>query len=238
MQSGVWVNTLQRSGQLVKSNRFTLSDAFKRAGWRTVDDVPSNNRPWAPGSSFYHFDKVYNRLDVGYRGPSFAYASMPDQYVLSALQRLELAKSHRRPVFSEVDLVSSHTPWTRIPRLISWRRLGNGSIFGRLPVDRAGLTDTQQAYAHSIEYTLRALYSFIDRYGNKNTVLIVVGDEQPSRVIERANHDVPATIIAHDPKVIRRLSGWGWTDGMLPSPTAPVWLMSRFRNRFFNAFDH
>jgi hypothetical protein len=25
---------------------------------------------------------------------------------------------------------------------------------------------------------------------------------------------------------------------MLPSPTAPVWLMSAFRNKFFNAFDH
>jgi hypothetical protein len=48
---------------------------------------------------------------------------------------------------------------------------------------------------------------------------------------------VPITIIAHDPKVIDRLSSWGWTDGMLPSATAPVWLMSAFRNRFFNAFD-
>jgi hypothetical protein len=57
-------------------------------------------------------------------------------------------------------------------------------------------------------------------------------------VIEQANHDVPTTIIAHDPKVIRRLSSWGWTNGMLPTPTAPVWRMSSFRNHFLNAFDH
>ena len=69
-------------------------------------------------------------------------------------------------------------------------------------------------------------------------MLIVLGDDQPSRVIEQANHDVPTTIIAHDSNVIRRLSGWGWTDGMLPSPTAPVWPMSAFRNRFLDAFDH
>jgi hypothetical protein len=25
---------------------------------------------------------------------------------------------------------------------------------------------------------------------------------------------------------------------MLPSPTAPVWLMSAFRDRFLSAFDH
>jgi hypothetical protein len=67
---------------------------------------------------------------------------------------------------------------------------------------------------------------------------MVLGDEQPSRVVSRANHEVPMTIIAHDPKVLSRISSWDWTKGMLPSPTAPDWLMSAFRNRFFKAFDH
>ena len=111
---------------------------------------------------------------------------MPDQYALQALQKLELAKRNRRPIFSEIDLSSSHEPWTRIPPLIPWNRLGNGSIFKRLPIDRTGLTDTQQGYAQSIQYTLRALYSFVERYGNKNTVLIVLGDHQPSRVVPAA----------------------------------------------------
>jgi hypothetical protein len=163
---------------------------------------------------------------------------MPDQYALGFLQRHELSPRHRRPVFAEIDLTSSHEPWTRVPPLIAWNRLGNGSIFSRLPVARAGITDTQQGFAQSMRYTLRALYSFIGRYATSNTVLIVLGDEQPSRVVQRANHDVPVTIIARDPNVIRRLAGWGWTDGMLPSPTAPVWLMSAFRNRFLDAFDH
>ena len=91
--------------------------------------MPSNDRTWQAGSAFYHYDKVYDRRNVGYRGPHFAYASMPDQYVLLALQRQELAKRHRRPLFAEVDLVSSHVPWTRIPPLIPWNRVGDGSIF-------------------------------------------------------------------------------------------------------------
>jgi hypothetical protein len=163
---------------------------------------------------------------------------MPDQYALEALQKLELAKPHRRPVFSEIDLTSSHTPWTRIPPLIAWNRLGDGSIFNRLPINRTGLTDTQQGYGESIQYALRALYAFVERYGTRNTVLIVLGDHQPSRVVAQAGHDVPITIIAHDPNVIGRLAGWGWTNGMLPGSTAPVWPMSAFRNRFLNAFDH
>ena len=143
------------------------------------------------------------------------------------------------PVFAEIDPTSSHTPWTRIPPLISWNRLGNGSIFGRLPIDRTGLTDPHQGYARSIQYALRALYSFVERYGSKNTVLIVLGDHQPSRVVkDPSGHDVPITIVAHDAKAIARLSAWGWTNGMLPSSTAPVWLMSAFRNYFLDVFDH
>jgi hypothetical protein len=164
---------------------------------------------------------------------------MPDQWALQALQKLELAKRNRPPVFSEIDLTSSHEPWTRIPPFISWNQLGDGSIFKRLHTDRTGLTDSQQGYARSIQYAVRSLYSFVERYGNKNTVLIVLGDHQPSRVVSQPpGHEVPVTIIAHDPKVISRLSGWDWTPGMLPSSTAPVWLMSDFRNNFLNAFDH
>ena len=163
---------------------------------------------------------------------------MPDQFALQALQTLELAKGNRPPIFSEFDTTSSHDPWARITPLIAWNRVGNGSIFKRLPADRTGVTDTQQGFARSIEYSMRVLYSFIERYGTKNTVLIVLGDEQPSRIIQQANHDVPITIIAHDPKVISRLSSWGWTNGGLPSSTAPVWLMSAFRDHFFDAFDY
>ena len=153
LQSGLWVDSQRRYDQLVKTDRFTLSEAFKRAGWRTVGDVPSNNRAWPQGSSFYHYDKLYDRRNVGYRGPKFSYASMPDQYVLAALQRLELAKPDRRPVFAEVDLVSSHAPWTRIPQLIDWSDVGDGSIFNRMPVDevtRAELFERPRAGARGV----------------------------------------------------------------------------------------
>lgn len=236
--SGTWVNSPGRYSQLIKSKRLTLPAAFRRAGWRTVADVPSTHGSWPDGKSFYHFEKIYERGGIVYRGPRFGFSSMPDQYALHVLEQRELARRNRPPIFAEIDTTSSHNPWFRIPPLISWRRLGNGSIFNRLPVDQIGMSNTQQGYAHSIQYSLRTLDSFIERYGNKKTVLIVLGDEQPSTVVSQANHQVPITIIAHDPKVIDRLSSWGWTAGMLPSPTAPVWLMSDFRNRFLNAFDH
>ena len=239
MQSGLWINTPSRYDQLVASNRLTLSTAFKRAGWRTIADVPSDNRFWPEGASFYHYDKVYNRLNVGYHGPTYAYASMPDQFVYLALQRLELGKTGRPPLFAEVDLVSSHEPWTQVPPLIGWNRVGDGSIFYKLPVDMSGQTDGPWAgYGHSVEYTMRTLFSFVQRYARKNLVMVVLGDHQPATTVSGldASHDVPVSIIAHDPSVLRRIRGWGWVDGMRPSPHAPVWPMSAFRNRFLGAF--
>ena len=97
LQSGLWVNTQERYNQLMSAKRLTLASAFKRAGWQTVDDVPSNNRPWTLGMTFYGFDKIYDRYQVGYKGPTFSFASMPDQYIFSALNRLVLAKPHKQP---------------------------------------------------------------------------------------------------------------------------------------------
>jgi hypothetical protein len=238
LESGVWVNSPSRYSALIASKRLTLPTAFRRAGWRTVAVVPSTHGSWPDGHSFYHYEKVWDRVNLGYHGPRYGFSAMPDQYAFEALQKRELAKRNRPPIFSEIDTTSSHEPWTRIPPFISWSRLGNGSIFNRLPIDQTGLTDAQHGYARSIQYSLHTLYSFIERYGNKNTVLIVLGDHQPSRVIAQADHEVPITIIAHDPKVIDRLSSWDWTHGMLPSPAAPVWPMSAFRDHFLDAFDH
>jgi hypothetical protein len=246
IQSGLTVNSPRRYGQLIKSDRFTLSDAFKRAGWRTIDDVPSNDRAWAPGRSFYHYDRLYDRRDVGYRGPRFGYASMPDQYVMEALHRLELAKAHRRPVFAEVDLVSSHEPWVSIPRLVDWRKLGNGSIFktarSKTTSKSALYSDSgrvRAAYGKSIQYTMSALVSFVAHYRDPNLVLVAVGDHQPWTIVSGlgASHDVPISVIAHDPAVMKRIAGWGWNAGLRPNPRAPVWPMSAFRDHFLRAFD-
>jgi phosphatidylglycerophosphate synthase len=248
LNSGLWVHNLRRYAQLLPERRFTLASAFNRAGWRTVDDVPSNDRPWPEGKAFYHWDKLYDRNQVGYRGPTFSYASMPDQYIYSALQRLELGKTHRRPLFAEVDTVSSHQPWNRIPEEIGWNRVGNGSIYNQIPMHYEGgsflsfwgdSARVQAGYGRSIVYTLKTLTSFVQRYGKKNLVLIVLGDHQPREPVtgEQAGHQVPISIIAHDPKVLKQIGSWGWNPGLRPRPNAPVWPMSGFRNRFFRAFD-
>jgi hypothetical protein len=244
LQSGVWVDSQKRYNQLVQTDRLTLSDAFKRAGWRTVGDVPSNNRTWPQGTSFYNYDQLYDRRNVGYLGPTYAYASMPDQYVMSAFQRLELTKPHA-PVMAEIDLVSSHEPWTRIPHLIDWSQVGDGSIFASQPVETVSRTAlwanssrVRAAYGQSVRYTMKTLVSFVQHYADPNLVMVVLGDHQPATVItgQGASHDVPISIIAHDPAVLDSISGWGWQDGLRPHPNAPLWPMDAFRDRFLTAY--
>ncbi|TMM07892.1 MAG: CDP-alcohol phosphatidyltransferase family protein [Actinobacteria bacterium] len=244
LQSGAWANSQRRYDQLVVTNRLTLSDAFNRAGWRTINFAPADDRSWPEGSSFYHYDKLYDRRDMGYQGPGFNYAPMPDQYMFATLQRLELAKAHRGPLFAEVDTVSSHMPWDRIPQMIPWNEVGNGSIFNRVPVDSEPSSfwwhpnQVKAAYARSLEYSLNTLISFVQHYGKKNLALVVVGDEQPLAMVsgQDASHNVPISIIAHDPSVLKRIGGWGWQSGLLPSPRAPVLRMSAFRDRFLTAY--
>jgi phosphatidylglycerophosphate synthase len=245
LQSGIRIDGQRRYDQLVDSDRLTLTSAFERAGWRAVGAMPANKRTWREGSTFYRYDEIYDRRNLGYRGPPFGLPSMPDQYVLGALHRLELARRHRPPLFAEVDLLSSHAPWTSIPALIPWDDVGDGSIFHRLPAQTstrdALFSDADRvraAYGRSIEYTLNTIFSFVRRYGDEKLVVIAVGDHQPARVVtgQGAGHDVPISVIAHDPKVIDRIAGWGWQAGMSPSAQSPVWPMSAFRDRFLTAF--
>ena len=246
LQSGLWINNQRRYGELLRSGRFTLSEAFQRAGWRTVVDIPSSKSPWLEGRALYHFQTMYGTTDVGYAGPSFSYAKIPDQYTLAALYQRELAAHPRKPVMAEVDLVSSHVPWAPLPRMVPWQDLGNGKIFGPMPSQGQQAAElfrnrnkVPAAYGKSIEYSVTALTSFLQTFADKNMVVVMLGDHQPATVVSGyfASHDVPITIIARDNAVMRAIAPWGWQDGMLPSKDAPLWPMDTFRNRFFTAFD-
>lgn len=244
LQSGLWVDNERRHDRLLSSSRTTLTSAFGEAGWRTVAVMPSNPGKWPEGKAFYGFDKIYDRTDIKYRGPKFGWSAMPDQFVLAAFQRREL--SRRRPVMAEISLSSSHIPWAPLPRMVPWNRLGDGSVYERIHSQGRSAQelwrdtdDVKAAYSRSIRYSLRALIAFVEKYGDRNLVLIVLGDHQPTTLVSGngASHDVPITIIAKDPAVLDRISEWGWKAGLRPSPETPVWRMDAFRDRWIAAFS-
>jgi phosphatidylglycerophosphate synthase len=245
LESGLWVDSNQRYNELLDSQRFTLSDAFKRAGWHTVADDPSDNTTWKPGTTFYHYDQLFNSLNVGYKGPRYSYSTMPDQYTLSEFQRNELTPGHK-PVMAEIDLTSSHIPWAPLPTMVPWNKLGNGSIF--YPEHAKAETATQvwrsnntvkQFYGQSIQYSMTALTSWVTELNDPNLVLIVLGDHQPHTSVSGpgATHDVPISIITRAPSVLKQMSSWHWQNGLLPAPSAPLEPMDAFRNQLLNTFN-
>ncbi|MEV5145617.1 sulfatase [Streptomyces sp. NPDC052727] len=243
--SGLWISNEQRFRTLTSSDRTTLTGAFRAAGaWRTVGIAPGVDRAW-PEGRFFGLDHVYDRARLGYRGPGFGWSQVPDQFALEAFRRLESGRRGRGPLMAEIILTSSHHPWAPVPRMTDWRSLGDGSVFHRVRKDG---TDAEEVWRHpesvragyrdAIAYSLRSLFGFLRRYGDEDTVLVFLGDHQPVPAVTAGSpgKDVPVTIVAHDPEVLARISGWGWTEGLKPAADAPVWRMDAFRDRFLRAY--
>ena len=243
LQSGLWVDRQPRYDRLMASDRLTLFRAFGEAGWRTVSVNPANLRPWPEGTAFYRLDRVYGQKGLGYRGPAFSWPAIPDQFTLAAFERFELTPGHR-PVMAEIDLVSSHQPWTPLPAMVPWDELGDGSVFAPVPPQPSAEeawrdTDTlKRLYGRSLEYSLEALVSWVVRLDDEDLVVVLVGDHQPVPRVSGpdAPRHVPISILAGDPAVLDRIDAWSWQDGLLPGRTAPVWRMDAFRDRFLDAF--
>ncbi|XVV17313.1 sulfatase-like hydrolase/transferase [Actinoplanes sp. CA-131856] len=244
-ESGLWINNEQRYRNLVSTDRLTLTRAFKNAGSRTVSVMPGATRAW-PEGNFYGYDQVWDSRNLGYNGPKFSWAPMPDQYTLKQLNTIEYKKPGRGPLMVEMPLVSSHTPWAPIPDYLpDWDQVGDGSVYTRMVEDGtkpkalwAEPKKVRAEYGKSIQYSLTSLINWITRYGDDNLVMVFLGDHQPSPIAAGAgaSHDVPITIVAKDPKVLDRITAWNWADGLRPLPATPVWPMNAFRDRFFTAF--
>ncbi|WP_181773974.1 alkaline phosphatase family protein [Amycolatopsis pittospori] len=243
-QSGVWVDSQRRYDDFVKTDRFTLGGAFKRAGWETVGVVPAHTEDW-PEGKVYGYDRYYDSRSIGYHGPPFSYATMPDQFTLSAFQRAERAKAGHPPLMAEIDLVTSHWPWTPLPRAVEWNAVGDGSIYNPMPSQGKTpdevFTDPAKvrgAYGDSIAYSLNSLISYVETYGDDDLVLVFLGDHQPNPIVagEGADHDVPISVVTKDKAVLDKIAGWNWQDGLNPDRNATVWKMDTFRDRFLTTF--
>ncbi len=242
--SGLWINSQERYDSLIMSKRPSLNRLFKNAGWRTTAVEPAITTHW-PQGDYFGYDKIYNANELGYQGLPFSWITMPDQYTLSAFQKIERNAEHA-PVMTEMALISSHAPWTPLPSLVDWNDVGNGSIFNA----QAQAGDSPDVvwrdnnririqFRKSIEYTLKNLVSYATHYGDENLVILAIGDHQPAPLVtgNTDNRDVIIHLIARDPKILNAVKDWQWTEGMLPAKNAPVWKMDEVRSRLIETFS-
>jgi hypothetical protein len=242
--SGLWISDQRRYRAYLASSRLSLFDYASKAGFRTAAVMPAITRDW-PEGDLMQFGTVLASSDLGYRGKPFNWVTMPDQYTLTALDRLlEPGAATQQPLFAQVALISSHAPWVPIPPVIDWDAVGDGRVFdawatsGDPPEvvwrDRDRI---RRQYRLAVDYSLRTLTQYALRHASDPPLVVVLGDHQPAQFVSQSDSfDVPIHVIG-PPELIAHLDAWGWSDGLVPMPGAPVWPMDRFRDRFLAAFS-
>ena len=241
LASGLWTSNQGRYAALIASGRKWLFHYAREAGYRTSAVMPAITLAW-PEKAAMGFDHVIAAADIPYRGAPFNWVTMPDQFTLSVAD--DLLPPDPGPDFMQIALISSHAPWTPVPKVVDWDRIGDGRIFSamaddgppphRLWQDR---DDIRDAYRRSVDYALEVTFDHVARLGDEAPLVIVAGDHQPAGFVAGSdNRDVAVHMIG-PPRLIGMIEGWGWTEGLVPADDGPVRRMDTFRDDFLRAFS-
>ncbi|MCM0020344.1 MAG: hypothetical protein NBV67_10155 [Tagaea sp.] len=212
---------------LLVSGARTLAHRFAAAGWRSVAVMPRIDQPW-PEGRLLGFETIRIQPDLGYRGPRFAWETLPDQWVLNRFAELDLGGALS---FAKIVLASSHTPFERVPAIVEdWDALGDGRVYEGLPVKefpvRGGrVFEQDEAHAATIDYVLDAIGRFAGHVANKDILFVVLGDHSPPLTTARRTGDfaVPIHVFARDEAVVEPFLRRGYVPGIaVPASAAPM----------------
>jgi hypothetical protein len=230
--------------ELVLANKpKPLARFFRDAGYRTVLAQPGTTRPFPKGEMFA-FDQQYYAWNFDYAGPSYAWATMPDQYVLDFIRRREVTV-HASPLFVQYVLVSSHAPWSHQPVLVDdWERIRNGAIYNelemvRFPIEWPHFADASQAYITSVVYDLEVLQRYLAKFITDDSLVILLGDHQPVPEVAGASNSVsvPVHVLSRDASLLAPFRARGYVPGMGPGRHAPHPPMDSFLGDFLADFS-
>lgn len=238
--SGLKTDNQARYSALLASPHRTLYHLAADAGYRTAAIMPAITLPW-PEARLLGFQADYPAAALGYRGDPFNWVTMPDQFTLAAFDRL--LPPGDTPLAAQVVLVSSHAPWVPVPEMVGWDEVGDGTIFNRWAnsgdppsVVWRDQNRVREQYRLAIDYSLAAVTDYLARHAGDDRVTVVLGDHPPVNWVSGIeSFDVPVHVIG-PPARLARLAGWGFTPGLIPDASSPVWPMEAFRDRFVRAF--
>lgn len=236
--SGLWIDSHLRYELLLQTGRTTMVDDFAATGHQTAVIVPAITRPW-PEGEWYGFQTLKAAKDIPYAGPAFNWVTMPDQFTWSYFQK-EIRERAPAPLFATLALVSSHAPWVPIlPIIGDWSGIGDGSVFrqwegkGEAPESLWRDHDrVREHYARSVAYALDVTTAYAERFVGGDTLLIVLGDHQPARLITGPEPDagVPVHVISADPGLLKPFLARGFVEGIMPPDVPTQFRMDRLRD--------
>jgi len=225
---------------ITASRRETLPRYMRAAGYRSIAVMPGLKSS-EPEQSFWGFDRSYRAADLGYDGPPFGWFDIPDQYTLRRLDETEGAPGHQ-PLFAQIVLVSSHTPFVPVPPYVAdW---SGGDLYRNVPQadwDRIyappDWSHLDRAYAESVVYDLRTLSAWLARLPG-DALVIILGDHQPPGFISGRKQPwtVPIYALSRDPDLLQPFRGAGYVEGAVPPQLAAAKGMESFLGDFLQGF--
>ncbi len=240
--SGIDLSQPNRHELLLTTDRPTLLSVFRAQGYQTFGLYPAVDWPW-PERAFYGFDVYLDRSAIGYRGPSFGFWNVPDQFTVARLEQLHPRTADAPPRLLFFPTITNHMPFNPVPPYQpDWQRLLTEQPFDdadtrHAQAQSANWLDMFPGYVGMVAYMYRWLGDWLQQPEPREAVYVMIGDHQPAANVtgEGAPWDVPVHIVSRDRALLARFESMGFAPGLEPprEPLGPMheltgWLLRGF----------
>ncbi len=221
--SGIDLSDPRRHDLLLTTHRPTLLKVFQHAGYEVYGVYHSVWWDWVE-RSYYGFDVYLSGPDLDYRGPSFGYWHIPDQFAAARLEQRYPRTPGSRPRMTLLSTISTHFPFVPVPpyqpdwsRVLSEHPFDDADV-ARAQAEKVNWTNMGPDYLRTINYAHTWLADYFRQPEQRDTVYLMIGDHQPTANIagEGAPWDVPVYLVARDPRLLDRFRALGFSDGLTP----------------------
>jgi hypothetical protein len=232
--AGIRLKTQEQYDAYLASGSRNLSHRLGELGYHRILAASGTQYSTPEWESIHEFDSYLLEKDFGYRGPFITFGRMPDQYLLYRVPHLFTRNPARQaagetvglqaPVFGWYLLSNSHVPFEAQPEYVEdWDSLGDGSIFHDAHVryfDNNWLWGGEfpEGYLFSIEYELKTIREFMDRYLDPMSLVVILGDHQPRIPISEpeSSFSVPVHVLSGNADLLKPLLEQGFQGRIVP----------------------
>ena len=225
--SGTEVRDQGTNVRLMAQQRDTLVTIFGSQGYRTVAIMPGLLLDW-PQGAFYGFDDIYDLARLDYQGPPFGWWDTNDQFAFARMDALEIEPQPRRPVFVFFPTITTHAPFTPAPPYQpDWTKVLTPNPYKTADLDHAWSEQPDwlnlgPSYVKGLAYAHATLSGYLRLRADRDFVLILIGDHQPSAFLtgENASWEVPVHVISSRRAVLDTLRQHRFHEGLDPKHPA------------------
>ena len=242
LESGLRVGDDLENTALLRSSLPPMASYFRKSGYRTVSVMPGTRFAF-PQGAYFGYEQVYYAWQFNYRGRTFGWAPMPDQFVLDWVRRREFVP-REQPRFVRYILISSHAAFNVQPPYIpEWDAIADGSVYNDrepvyYPIHWPDLKDAGDAYLRSLDYEFAILGDYLAKYVTADTLIILMGDHQPNLQLtgEGEPWSVPVHVLSRNSRLLDPFRKRGYTSGLTPAQPPPHAGMETFLPGFLEDF--